>query len=127
MRLPGRGQGPVQCRGPRVARLGSLGVGKADDGLIFLFQGVFKESLSHCVSGSPGQTEQDRGLSSAYLREEGAVVKAWGLELLGLVTSCVASGKSSHLSALLRKWRGAAFLFGVYKGLVKISPGPDTQ
>ena len=44
----------------------------------------------------------------------------------GMVTSCVASGKSSHLSALLRKQRGAAFLLGVYKGLVKISPGPDT-
>ena len=32
------------------------------------------------------------------------MVNAWGLKLLGLVTSCVASGKSSHLSALLRKW-----------------------
>ena len=82
----------------------------------FLFQGVFKEGLRHCVSGSPAQTEWDRidrrDLSSAqnrqkgpaHPREEGAVVKAWGLKLLGLVTSCVASGKSSHLSALLRKW-----------------------
>lgn len=55
------------------------------------------------------------------------MVKARGLKLLSLVTSCVASGKSSHLSALLRKWRVAAFFLGVYKGLVKISPGPDTQ
>lgn len=55
------------------------------------------------------------------------MVKARGLELPGLVTSCVASGKSSHLSALLRGNGEAAFLLGVYKGLMKISPGPDTQ